>query len=147
MIEIKYEDISAENFTQALHKLARVQVQAKVAYAIKKLVDEVNKARRAISGEFEEEVAKKYAKRDEKGDIMFDEDGHFIVADEHTSVYMEETKAFGKKLAKIDRFKIPLAWIGNAQGVSASDIAALEPVLDEDAPLVPQNVLPLTPGA
>lgn len=146
MIEVKYEDVSSEVFTTAIQKLSRAPLNVKAAYAVKKMVDHVNQLRRRMADEFTSEVVEKFSAKDASGNITRDERGMYQILDGQMEAYQTAMEAFGKKTAKIERHKIPLTWIGNAQGISAVDMQALMPLVDEEMGpegVEANNVLPL----
>lgn len=147
MIEMKYEDLSTEAFTMALTRLSRSPFTGKTAYAIKKMVDAVNKARNQVSEEYREEIMGTYAKKGEDGKIAYDENGMAVMDDARQDEFTKAQLDFGKRMAKIDRFKLPLAWLLDAKGMTAMDFAALDPVVDEEAQMGMNNVFSIPPGA
>ena len=126
MIEVKYEEISSDVFTQAVQKLVRAPLPVKTAYQIKKLADELNKLRKQISDEFQAEIISKHAPAKK-------EDGtESEMTPEAIEKFQQDQQVFGQKIAKIDRLKIYVHDLSNAQGISAMEINALMPILSED---------------
>lgn len=131
MIQMKYSHLVRNDFTMALQKLARLPLPVRTAYQVKKILEEVQNARKKVASEFTETILKKYAKKDEKGEFVRPEgDPNGFMPPEQVSPEMTaDEKAFGENVFKSDRFQIHYTSLGNAQ-ISAQEIEVLEPLLE-----------------
>jgi hypothetical protein len=131
-MEMKYEEISSEFFLGALQKLVRAPLPVKTAYQVKKWADEMNKARTAIVLAYKLDIAKRFGKMDESGNVIFAEDGSFDVPEELKEEFFKAQKEFGEKLFKFERYKIWIHELNEVKGISAQELNALMPLLSEE---------------
>lgn len=130
MIKMTYKQFMGFPFAQAMQKLSNQAYPAKTAYSLKKLVDSMTIQRKAIQTEYQT-LIDKYAKRDEKGE-MIRPDGpqSFDLDPAQKEAYDAEEAAFGKTEFTIERPKLMLDMLGEQQ-FSATDLSALEPLIQD----------------
>lgn len=141
MIKMSYHEISNFGFTQAVQKLAGTPMNTRLAYAIKKIVDELNRGRKKVSTEYQAEIVAKYAKKDAEGKIIHPE-GHpeaFDIDETHKEAFTKDQEAFGIREYEINRAKLTLADLDNVK-LSAQDLSMLEPLYEGEPDEVPENV-------
>lgn len=132
MIKMTYQQVSGFEFTRAMQKLAQTPMSTKVAYNIKKLADAMNKQREVISQEYQRDIVDKYAKKDEKGELVRPEGQPqgFDIDAEKVEEFQKVQEDFGKREFTIERFKLTLADLEQVK-LSASELTALEPIYQE----------------
>jgi hypothetical protein len=142
-IELKYEDLSSEAFTNALMTLARSRMrEARFALAVSDMIDEVNVARQKISEHYKNEVISAYAEKDENGEVKFNGEGRYDIAKEKYEDYEKANKEFGQNKITLNRGKLPLAWVSSAAGLSAADMSHLKKLIEVETSNQQQLELP-----
>jgi hypothetical protein len=134
MIQMTYDQLMAEQFTNAIRKIANMNLHPRQAYAVKKIGDKLNLQRQKIVEEYRKDVTETFAKRDEQGGIAFNPMGGFEVADESKEQFAKAQAEFGKRIFTLDRERLVLEQLGDIK-LSAVDLTFLEPIIisQEDA--------------
>lgn len=128
MIKMTYHQ-TRQGFREALMKLAHQQLPGKVSYNIKRLVDAFKSQERKILEEYHEQITKKFAKKDEKGEFIRpegDPEGYDVDETKEKEV-RDATEEFGKKEFTIDRNQLNLADFMNVN-ISAAEFSILDPI-------------------
>lgn len=145
MIKMTYQNFMSFGFTQVMTKLAQTPLPVKVSYQIKRMIDDMEKARKAIKDEYLEMV-KAHAVLNEKGELKLKEGTDQFEIDPAKQVaYTEAEKAFGEKEVTIDRFPIHVDHLEGAN-FSAGELTALHGVVTDtyQVPAAPgENVVPM----
>ena len=117
---------------RALQKLLNTPMRSQVAYQLKKIADELQKARTTIGQEYEKEIVNVYAVRGEKGDIVRPEDDPmgFDVDPSKRDEFKRVQDDFGKRIIRLERHKITLHDLDGV-ALSAAELSLLEPIYAE----------------
>lgn len=142
MITMTYAKTNGR-FVQAMQKLTNLPLPTKAAYTVKKIADAISREKKTIALAFEKDILTNFAKRDEKGEIVRDEDGQPTVDETKQVEFMKAQEEFGKREFTIDRQKLSLEVLASQNQLSASDLSALDPIL-EDPETVVENVATVT---
>lgn len=124
MIKMTYEHLASNGFVMAMQKLTANPMDIKTAYQVKKIAEACQKARGNVTEQYRFEVLKKFAKKDEKGEVI----EPVSVADEDQAAMAQAQEEFGKRTVEIDRHPISIEKLTTVK-ISASDLAALDPIL------------------
>jgi hypothetical protein len=137
MITMTYSQINNQQFLSAVSHLCNAKLPTKVAYQVKKIADEVMRARKTIANEYMETIVKPYSEKNPDGSIKFETDSNgvpdpsmIMISDDKKKDFEIRVDGFGEKELKIDRDKIFLESLSNID-VSATMLSALEPIITE----------------
>lgn len=132
MIKSTYSRLMSFPFSQSFQKLTNASFPAPVAYAIKKLDDEMHKVRAKATQEYRDFVHF-YAEKDENGEIRHPDPENLNSFDVHPDKMEEYRKAeqkFGGTEFEIKRPKLHLDALGSVQ-LAATDLIALDPIIHD----------------
>lgn len=145
MIKMTYDQVSTENFVQAMQKLTRMNLPVKLAYHIKKITDDLNKVKSNISTEFKAEIVDKFmipapvkegSPEGTKPELMLDP--------AKLEEFEKAKEEFGKREFEVNRHPIHISNLDRVE-ISARDLSALDPLLTEE--LMEANVVQFPPSA
>jgi hypothetical protein len=123
MIKITYNQISNYDLVSAIQKIANTQLPIKVAYNVKKLVDQMTIARKKIGEEYQKEVVDLFAVKEEgKPDS---------IPDDKKEEMEKAQAAFGEKIVEIDRPKIHVHEIQNVQ-LTVRELSAIDALIADE---------------
>jgi hypothetical protein len=130
MIELKYNQLSGMNFLQTVQKLVHERLAVQAAYNIKKIADDIQRARKQIGEQYRKELVDAFAKRDENGQVVWTspDQTDFEVMDGKEEEFRKALTAFGEKVFVMDRTPISLHDLRNCL-VSAAELTVLEPIM------------------
>lgn len=128
MIELKYKDIGVTKLVPVLQKLNQMSVfDGRTAYRLHKIAtrvfDEFNKTSMVYL-----EIGKKYAQKDEKGELVRDERMHYVPEAEKVDEYKAEVDKFFNQTFKIEQHKIHVDAL--SVRLSPDEMFALAPILE-----------------
>lgn len=133
-IELKYSDLSNFHIDSTLARMAEVVTDGHSAYKIKKMCRAVNEAKKKIASEYDEEIVKKFSKKDESGNVVRvqpDKDPLGFVPDDTQKDGLKDAfKAFGEKTIWIDRPALTLHDLRDMP-MSALDQDSLKNLIDD----------------
>lgn len=133
-IEVKYSDLSNFHIDSTLARMAEVITDGHSAYKIKKMCRAVNDAKKKIAAEYDEEIVKKFSKKDESGNVIRVQPEKdplgFVPDDEQKEGLKDAFKAFGEKTVWIDRPALSLHDLRDMP-MSALDQDSLKNLIDD----------------
>jgi len=133
-IEVKYSDLSNFHIDSTLSRMAEVVTDGHSAYKIKKMCRAVNDAKKKIAAEYDEEIVKKFSKKDEAGNVIRVQPEKdplgFLPEDSQKDALKEAFKAFGEKTVFIDRPALTLHDLRDMP-MSALDQDSLKNLIDD----------------
>lgn len=133
-IEVKYSDLSNFHIDSTLSRMAEVVTDGHSAYKIKKMCRAVNDAKKKIAAEYDEEIVKKFSKKDEAGNVIRVQPEKdplgFLPEDSQKDALKEAFKAFGEKTVFIDRPALTLHDLRDMP-MSALDQYILKNLIDD----------------
>lgn len=102
-ITVKYNEVKSFEFAQVMGKVSNTPTSLQNAAQIRNLVKAVNDAGEMISKAYGEEILEKYAKRDEKGEIIRPEGDPAGFTPDETKLdeFMQAQEEFGNREADI----------------------------------------------
>ena len=131
MIELTINDML--NSMEPLKKLSTYQLKTKIAYQIARLMREINKEYELFQ-KTRQNLAIKYAEKNEKNEIIIDENGNYKIKNDKINICNKEiTELINTKIA-LNVEPINLEDIENTE-CTPTEIFALMPLIQEKAPL------------
>lgn len=131
MIELTINDML--NSMEPLKKLSAYQLKTKIAYQIARLMREINKEYELFQ-KTRQNLAMKYAEKNEKNEIIIDENGNYKIRNDKINICNEEiTELINTKIV-LNVEPINLEDIENTE-CTPTEIFALMPLIQEKAPL------------
>ncbi len=138
MIRIPYDELGKLNIQQTVQKLANSQMKDPKAFQIKFMTKAMREGFFKMSDEYKKEIQEKFAKKNEKGQIMDPTEGKALelklpfqcedgVADQAKAALDE----FNKRELKIDRKKIPFEILFEVNEWSPRELESLEHIVTE----------------
>ncbi len=130
MIKLKTSEFMGFSFSQSIQKLSSHAFPVKTAYAVKKIVDSLQRQRNAISDDYLE-IVKKYATKNPDGSIhrpKAEDPNGFDIPPELLDAYKAEEREFGEREFTLDR---PQLCLSDLEGLSlsAAELSQLEPLI------------------
>ncbi len=138
MLKITYAQASGFLFQQAIQKMGAAPTNGQAAYRINKILAPIKAARERIAVEYKKDIVAEYAKKDADG--KFDE-ANFQPDESKLEEFQKAQDAFGLREIDVPRPKLSLSDVKDVK-LSADELAALEPILDDaegDLPQMPRQ--------
>jgi len=131
MIELTINDML--NSMEPLKKLSAYQLKTKIAYQIARLMREINKEYELFQ-KTRQNLAMKYAEKNEKNEIIIDENGNYKIKNDKINICNEEIAELINTKISLNVEPINLEDIENTE-CTPTEIFALMPLIQEKAPL------------
>ena len=131
MIELTINDML--NSMEPLKKLSAYQLKTKIAYQIARLMREINKEYELFQ-KTRQNLAMKYAEKNEKNEIIIDENGNYKIRNDKIDICNEEITELINTKISLNVEPINLEDIENTE-CTPTEIFALMPLIQEKAPL------------
>lgn len=131
MIELTINDML--NSMEPLKKLSAYQLKTKIAYQIARLMREINKEYELFQ-KTRQNLAMKYAEKNEKNEIIIDENGNYKIRNDKINICNEEIAELLNTKIALNVEQINLEDIENTE-CTPTEIFALMPLIQEKAPL------------
>ncbi len=135
-VSVKFDDLRDPTYRNALRKLGNCMCfeSTKVAYDVGRLVKAILKDEFQTMVELEEQLVKKYAELDDKGNLaLFDtENGQkqYKILDGKEEEFAAARKEFYSTVVTVEKNPIALRHVEEA-GLSPMELVALEPLLTD----------------
>lgn len=126
MIKIKIVDIV--NGTEALQKLAKTELKAKLAWQVSKLLKTVEQEMQ-IFNDTRMSAVKKYGEKDENGELITDDNGNCKILDNNLALFNKEINELLNNEIEINANKLKISDLEEIN-FTPSEIAALENFID-----------------
>lgn len=145
LAKITYSQAANPHLVSAFQRLATIPMNLKLSYDFMKLADEVMKVKNKSGREYVMELLPKFAKRDEAGNFVKEENVEGVVVSDKEGLTKAE-EDFGKTEVTLTRLKLSLKRIDDANiKISPAELKALEPILIVDIDIPDEDEL--TPSA
>ena len=131
MIELTINDML--NSMEPLKKLSAYQLKTKIAYQIARLMREINKEYELFQ-KTRQNLAMKYAEKNEKNEIIINENGNYKIRNDKINICNEEIAELLNTKIVLNVEPINLEDIENTE-CTPTEIFALMPLIQEKAPL------------
>ena len=131
MIELTINDML--NSMEPLKKLSAYQLKTKIAYQIARLMREINKEYELFQ-KTRQNLAMKYAEKNEKNEIIINENGNYKIRNDKINICNEEIAELLNTKIVLNVEPINLEDIENTK-CTPTEIFALMPLIQEKAPL------------
>lgn len=121
--------LSNPQFFQSLNKIMRAEIPVKLAWKLKgmaKFLDDQNKT----YDDMRKELLKKHGEKDDKGELKMDERGQVVFKEDGKDKFIKEHRELLEQPVEI-KDKIKLSDI-NGIKLSASDLLVLEDIIDDE---------------
>ena len=136
MILMKRKDITQMHFTMTLQKMAQQPFTSKTSYRWKKMLDAVNAAKKKVSTEYINQIAKVHGVVDGENAAPDDNEyGFKLKEDVDADVVKKESDAFGEADVEIDRDPLTLADFEDMK-VTPAELSALGAVVSDQEPIL-----------
>lgn len=126
MIQLKIADLL--NSTDVLQKLAGKELKAKLAWQVGRMLKEAEKEIQSFN-ETRMQLINKYGSKDEKGELVMDENNNCKIEPESISNFSNELNELIASEIEINAHKIKIDDIENIN-FTPSEMAQLEPFVD-----------------
>ena len=126
LIEVKLSEVI--NGIDTMKYLMDVFLSAKTAYKVAKLAQEMEKELKLFS-DAREKLIRKYANKDENGELIVDENNQITVAPENVENYQKELNELLETEVKFEVNKIGINELTN--DISPNRIISLMPLIEE----------------
>ena len=126
MITVKISDLL--NSTEALQKLAKTELKAKLAWLVGKLLKAADKEVQDFN-EARMNLIKKYGEKNEAGDLITDENDNCKISQENTAQFSAELNELIDSTVEISVNKIKIEDLENVSFTPA-EMAQLEAFID-----------------
>lgn len=128
MIKVKIVDIV--NGTEALQKLAKTELKAKLAWQVSKLLKAAEQEIQ-IFNDTRMSVIKKYGEKDENGELITDDNGNCKISDNNLILFNTELNELLSNEVEINANKLNINDFGDIN-FTPSEMASLELFIDFD---------------
>ena len=128
MIQLKIADLL--NSTDVLQKLAGKELKAKLAWQVGRMLKEAEKEIQSFN-ETRMQLINKYGSKDEKGELVMDENNNCKIEPESINNFSNELNELIASEIEINAHKIKIDDIENIN-FTPSEMAQLEPFVDFD---------------
>lgn len=137
MIKMTYQEVTNMQFLGAVQYLANQALPIKTAYAVKKIADELTRAKKRIAEEYQKDIIEKFSKKNPDGSIAhpIGEDGkpvtdQFDPIDDKEGL-LKAQNDFGAKTLEINRPKLVVDQLGHSFTMSAAQLVMLDPLFTD----------------
>lgn len=140
-VKIAYEQVGGFEFAQVIQKIAAVPTTTAAANHIRRVINEIEAARKQISAEYKTEIMEKYGKRNEAGELARPEGDTQGFDPDETKMdeFIEAQKEFGKRTATIKWRPLTPKTLNDVK-LSAKELNLLGPLFSEDeGPGLPES--------
>lgn len=129
MIKVTYDQLTDQEFVQALHALGEApNLPTKISYDISKITGPLKKKLGRLQKEFQP-IMDAHAEKDANGKMIFNKEAQgYKVRDDMQESLKAAREEFGARTFELDRPKLTYKELGNVQ-LSPNALTALEPLL------------------
>ena len=128
MIEIKIQDLL--NSTDALQKLSKMNLKARLAWQVAKLLKVVDEEMQDFN-KTRVEVIRKYGNKDENGELITDEKGNCKVEGENLGSFTKELNELTDTMLSLNVNRLKIKELEELDFTPA-EMVQLEPFIDMD---------------
>ena len=128
MIEIKIQDLL--NSTDALQKLSKMNLKARLAWQVAKLLKVVDEEMQDFN-KTRVEVIRKYGNKDENGELITDEKGNCKVEGENLVAFTKELNELTDTMLSLNVNRLKIKELEELDFTPA-EMVQLEPFIDMD---------------
>jgi len=125
---MKLSSIVNSKFSNSFEKLLKAELPVLAAYKLKKITSIVQDEQKKFE-ELRQELVKKFAKKNKKGEICKNADGIYSVDKEKTSDFLKELESLLQVEVEVPKIKI--LDLGENIKISAEQVMALDGILEE----------------
>lgn len=148
MVTLKYSEVSSFPFAQAMQKISSTPTHGAKASQIHRVTKQLDRLRKQISKEYQEELVNVYGKKDEEGKLIRPEGepNGFEPDETKQEEFVKAQEEFGNKTVELDVPSFNLDVLADIK-LSAQDLEALKGLYmgnyeaqEDGGPGVPKNV-------